>query len=368
MTNITFITDPLVTTAGAVRPAILLARELQRCRKTVAIVTPRSDEGIAKSLTARGIEIKETGPRFSFISSSPMFDAWARCLIFNTTTSQTQGIVINTSSCLIAPAHVYYAQGVMTRTLSDILSANRSIYRYAYDLLKRPLIRLDKRLVQRFNESSDLFIANSSFCASIYQEWGIRVQKIICPPLDCEFFKPSTASPSGDYVLTTLGKYGREGKMQVIKAVADAGVKIKVFGDTPYTPNSFERSVNIAFLGRVSDQELVQLYSNALCTLFAFSHEPFGYIPIESMACGTPVLTFNRQGPSETVVNDRTGWLADSDEELLLLTVNCWKKGYESKVRTECRRRATAYDVKRTVEEWNRIFELDLAGTFNRAT
>lgn len=365
MTNVTFITDPLVTTAGAVRPAILLARGLQKCRKTAAIVTPRSDEGIAKSLRAEGIEIKEIGPRFSFISSSPMFDAWARCLIMNTTISRIDGIVVNTSSCLVAPAHVYYAQGVMTRTLSDILSVNRSIYRYTYDLLKRPLIRLDKRLVQRFNKSSDLFIANSSFCASIYQEWGIKVRKIICPPLDCDFFKPSTASPSADYVLTTFGKYGKEGNLQVIKAIADAGVKIKVFGDTSYTPDSFEKKGNITFLGRVSDQELVQLYSNALYTLFAFSHEPFGYIPVESMGCGTPVLTFNRQGPSETVINGRTGWLTDSDEELLLLAVNCWEEGYDSRVRTACRERATAYDVKTKVEEWNRIFELELAGTGN---
>lgn len=361
----TFITDPLVTTAGAVRPAILLARGLQKCRKTAAIVTPRYNEGIAKSLRAEGIEIKEIAPRFSFISSSPMFDAWAKCLIMNTTISRIDGIVVNTSSCLITPAHVYYAQGVMTRTLSDILSVNRSIYRYAYDLLKRPIIRLDKKLVRRFNESSDIFIANSSFCATIYQEWGIKVRKVVCPPLDCDFFKPSTKSPSADYVLTTFGKYGKEGKLRVIKAIADAGVKIKVFGDAFYAPDSFEKNSNITFLGRVSDQELVQLYSNALYTLFAFSHEPFGYIPVESMGCGTPVLTFNRQGPSETVVNGRTGWLADSDEKLLLLAVNRWEEGYDSRVRTACRERAATYDIKAKLEEWKRILGLESVETCN---
>jgi len=44
-------------------------------------------------------------------------------------------------------------------------------------------------------------------------------------------------------------------------------------------------------------EELIDLYSNALFTLFTFTHELFGYVLVESMACGTSVLTYNRQGP-----------------------------------------------------------------------
>jgi glycosyltransferase involved in cell wall biosynthesis len=359
MTKVTFITDPLVTTAGAVRPAILLARELRKRRRTAVIVTPRSDEKIAQPLREEGIEIKDVGPGFSFISSSPTLDAWARCLIMNKTLRQIEGVVVNTSSCLVAPAHVYYAQGLMTRTLSDILLVNRSIYHYAYDLLKRPLIRLEKRLARQFDAFSDLLVANSSYCATMYQEWGIKVSKVICPPLDGDLFKPSTANPSADYVLTTFGKYGKEGNFQVIKAIAEAGVKIKVFGEVSHAPDSLKKTGNFTFVGRVSDQELARLYSNALYTLFAFSHEPFGYIPVESMGCGTPVLTFNRQGPSETVVNGRTGWLADSSEQLIALAVRCWDKGYDSGFRAACRERAIEYDIKTKFEEWNGIFERD---------
>ncbi len=49
--------------------------------------------------------------------------------------------------------------------------------------------------------------------------------------------------------------------------------------------------------GRVSDDELARLYANAKFTVFPFIHEPFGYVPVESMACGTPpVLTYDKQG------------------------------------------------------------------------
>jgi hypothetical protein len=39
------------------------------------------------------------------------------------------------------------------------------------------------------------------------------------------------------------------------------------------------------------------------------------------MACETPVLTFNRQGPSETFLNGRTRWLTDSNQKLLALAL-----------------------------------------------
>jgi glycosyltransferase involved in cell wall biosynthesis len=363
MMSVTFITDPLVTTVGAVRPAILLARELNRSRNALTIVTPRSDAAIAESLQAEGIEVVDVGPHYSLVSSYPTFDAWIRCLIRHKTIDQIGDLVVNTSSCIVALAHVYYAQGLMTRTLADILSATTSIYSCIYDLLKRPLVKLEQKLMYRFNDSSGHFIANSRFCASLYQEWGINVKNIINPPIDCTFFKSSTGNPTADYILTTFGTYGKEGNFSVVKAIADAGVKIKVFGDPPHMADSLKKNPNITFLGRVSDQELVSLYSNALYTLFAFSHEPFGYIPIESMACGTPVLTFNRQGPSETVLNGKTGWLVDFNHELLARAVEHWDKGYDSRFRTTCRERALIFDTKRILKEWNRIFKAESART-----
>jgi glycosyltransferase involved in cell wall biosynthesis len=191
----------------------------------------------------------------------------------------------------------------------------------------------------------------------MYQELGISVGQIINPPVDCAFFEPSTRKPTADYVLTTLGTYGKEGNISIVKALADAGVKIKVFGDTSGTPASARGHSNIAFLGKVSDEKLVNLYSNALYTLFAFTHEPFGYIPVESMACGTPVLTYNRQGPLETVIDGKTGWLADSNKKMLTLGLNHWKKGYGNELRTTCRQRALMFDTDRILKQWNTIIE-----------
>ena len=195
-------------------------------------------------------------------------------------------------------------------------------------------------------------MANSVFCASMYEKWGISVDKIISPPLDCSLFEPKTANPTADYVLTHFGTYGKEGKFSTVKAIADAGVPIRVFGETSKIPQSLKKHHMISFLGKVTDAELANLYSNALYTLFAFEHEPFGYIPVESMACRTPVLTYRKQGPSETVVNSKTGWLSNNDQEMVNLAVLLWKEGYGGDIRNECRKRALAFDVKKIAEIW----------------
>jgi glycosyltransferase involved in cell wall biosynthesis len=110
-------------------------------------------------------------------------------------------------------------------------------------------------------------------------------------------------------------------------------------------------------LGRISASQLVDAYSNALFTLFTFTHEPFGYIPVESMACGTPTLTYNVQGPSESVIDGHTGWLAKNDEEIVYKAVKLWKQGYPYNVRLNCVKEASKFDRSVYVKKWLEILQ-----------
>ena len=101
----------------------------------------------------------------------------------------------------------------------------------------------------------------------------------------------------------------------------------------------------------------MDFYSNALYTLFTFNHEPFGYIPVESMACGTPVLTYNAQGPSETVIEGQTGWPAKSNNELENFALQIWKNHYPLQIRKDCRMRALEFDSKIIGKKWLEIIK-----------
>ena len=46
--------------------------------------------------------------------------------------------------------------------------------------------------------------------------------------------------------------------------------------------------------------------------------EGFGMIQVEAMACGKPVVSINVGGPAETIIHNKTGFLAGVAEEVKL--------------------------------------------------
>ena len=361
--NITFITDPLITTLGSTRPPFLLATELQKKGHNATLISLSVSEEVGKTAKEKNIQVKSLGSNFNIIHSYPIVEAWVKSLLksenmFHLDDLGDNEIVINTSSCIKVKCHLYYAQGPITRALDDMLLGMPTHYKYTYRLIAPVLRYLEKKTIMDYAYLSNLLIANSKFCASMYKELDVRVDGVIQPPLDRTLFKPNSSEPSQDYVLTYFGAYNKETKFAVIKHVADVGVEIKAFGcKASGIPTCITKHPNIQFMGGISNQELVNLYSNALYVLFTFYHEPFGYIPIESMACGTPVLTYNKQGPSESIINGSTGWLANTDKKLVDLAFRLWKNGYPQKMRNNCIKRSSLFDAKKISKKWMKLFE-----------
>ncbi len=359
--NITFVTDPLLTSYGSTRPPFLLATEMQKNGHNVKLVSSSVSEEVMQAAKEKNIHVKSLGSSFSFANSYPIVEAWAKSLfksgILRLDDLADNEIVINTSACIKVKSHVYYGQGPMTRALDDMSFEMPARYKYTYRLIAPVLRYLEKKVIRAYARLADSVIANSRFCASMYEDLGVEVDGVISPPLDRTLFKPDTHEPSQDYVLTYFGVYNKETRFETLKQVCDAGVKIKAFGyKASGIPDCIANHPNIQFIGAISDEELVNLYTNALYVLFTFNHEPFGYIPIESMACGTPVLTYNKQGPSESVVNGSTGWLVNNDEELLDIALKIWKDGYSPKIRGNCIARSELFDSKKISDELIELF------------
>lgn len=80
--------------------------------------------------------------------------------------------------------------------------------------------------------------------------------------------------------------------------------------------------VTIDFLSTISDNQLLQLYNQTLATVYAPVMEPFGFVPLESMACGTPVVGVNEAGVRESVTDGVTGFLTERDPEMWACSLN----------------------------------------------
>jgi len=73
--------------------------------------------------------------------------------------------------------------------------------------------------------------------------------------------------------------------------------------------------VRLKLFEKVSTEGLRRLYSAAVATVFPSIFEPLGLVPLESMACGTPVVGVREGGTRETVVDGITGFLTQRDPE-----------------------------------------------------
>jgi glycosyltransferase involved in cell wall biosynthesis len=74
----------------------------------------------------------------------------------------------------------------------------------------------------------------------------------------------------------------------------------------------------IIYIGEINSEHKKQWYQYAKATLFPIQWgEPFGLVPVESMACGTPVIALNRGSVPEIIVNGKTGFVVDSMDAMI---------------------------------------------------
>ena len=74
----------------------------------------------------------------------------------------------------------------------------------------------------------------------------------------------------------------------------------------------------IEYIGSVGSDKRNELLSNASVLLHPINFsEPFGLSVVESMACGTPVVAFNKGSMPELIDNGRDGFLAENIEEAI---------------------------------------------------
>ncbi|OZJ04162.1 hypothetical protein BZG36_03112 [Bifiguratus adelaidae] len=83
----------------------------------------------------------------------------------------------------------------------------------------------------------------------------------------------------------------------------------------PRESNNIPSDAQVVFLCSFSDSQRTYLLANAHLLLYTPSNEHFGIVPIEAMYASLPVVAVNNGGPTETVVNNITGFLCEPDPQ-----------------------------------------------------
>jgi glycosyltransferase involved in cell wall biosynthesis len=84
---------------------------------------------------------------------------------------------------------------------------------------------------------------------------------------------------------------------------------------------ALELGVELEILVRLDSVRLAQEYNKARLVVYSPILEPFGLVPLEAMACGTPVVGVREGGVPESVVDGVTGVLVERDPAQFALAI-----------------------------------------------
>jgi glycosyltransferase involved in cell wall biosynthesis len=103
----------------------------------------------------------------------------------------------------------------------------------------------------------------------------------------------------------------------------------------------------VDFIGEIGDRHKSDFLGRASALLFPIDWpEPFGLVMIEAMACGTPVIAWNRGAVPEIVEDGVTGFVVNSEEEALRAIARA-RDLDRRRVRAAFERRFTAEEMAR---------------------
>ncbi|NMC59039.1 MAG: glycosyltransferase family 4 protein [Candidatus Methanofastidiosa archaeon] len=166
--------------------------------------------------------------------------------------------------------------------------------------------------------------------------------RVIHPPVSIDDFP--LAESQGQYYLTVSRLISHKRVDLAIEACNRLGKSLVVVGDGPERKHLESMAGDtIRFAGRVTDQELLNLYQDSIALIFP-GEEDFGIVPIEAQACGKPVIAYGKGGIKETVQDGVTGiffpqqnvdLLVDSLEKLPTMnfearTIRNWARNFDT--------------------------------------
>ena len=232
------------------------------------------------------------------------------------------------------------AKGVLTGPDQLHISYVHSPIRYAWDLQHQYLRELGlthgvKALIIRWllykirmwdyrtANGVDHFVANSKFIARRIKKVYGRESDVIYPPVDTDRF---TLCENKDEFYFTASRMVPYKKIDlIVEAFSNMpNKKLIVIGDGPDMQKIKSKAAsNVEILGYQSNQVMQDHMQRAKAFVFA-AEEDFGITPVESQACGTPVIAFGKGGALETVnakLNEQpTGIFFDKQEVASLIS------------------------------------------------
>lgn len=278
--NARFLTQPIT---GVQRFAIEISKILKKhLQNDIIFVAPKD---IINWEIASELDVKIIGTHKSHI--------WEQIDLRRFLIKNNSPLLLNL--CNTAP--LFYRNNVIT--IHDIAF---EVYPQTYS---KKFLLVYKFLIPKLAHSAKKIITVSEFSKSeIMKYYNIPNDKIevIYNAVSTEFQEIGNGNLRKErYFLTVSSLNYRKNLKLVLKAFTilnntEKNVRLYVVGDldnksfSKYNLHEFETNNKIIFLGRLSDEKLMEYYSNSLAFIYPSLYEGFGIPPLEAQRCKAPVI------------------------------------------------------------------------------
>jgi len=276
-------------------------------------------------------------------------------LVISVSAGQAKGIITGVNQphygIILTPPRFIWDNELNTRGMFL-----HKIYKVAAKFVRMWLKAWDKVAILRVDRAASISTYIQAFTKRVY---GLD-SDILYPGIREWWFKslpenpfPNLKLPDKYFVyIGRLFNYKRVD--EAIEAANNAGVNLVIAGEGPdlkILERIAKDSQNIQILSRPTDDQIKYLFTNAQAFIFP-GIEDFGMLPVESMACGTPVLAYNKGGLIDTVISGKTGELFNNIDELTAMLKIYDKSKY---LQRDLQKQAMKFTEKQTNKTLERL-------------
>ena len=224
-------------------------------------------------------------------------------LIISSESGPTKGVKKSRNSL-----HICYCHTPM-RYIWDM----KSEYMKNLSIIEKILAKLIFPFIKKwdFNTSQkiDKIICNSNFVKKRINLFWNRDSKVIHPPINIEDFHISDNIKDYYLILSQMVSYKRVDI--AVDAFNKSKKKLLIVGEgEQYKRLKLKANKNINFLGWIENDKKNKLLANSKALIFP-GIEDFGIVPIESMACGRPVIAYKAGGALDYIEDGVNGLFFD---------------------------------------------------------
>lgn len=323
--NARFLTQNIT---GVQRFAIELSKALLEIRQDIVFLVPDLTAVVDKSLLSQ-FNIKEVKGGSGHYWEQVTLSRYLKSI----------GLPLLVNLCNTAP--IFYRNKIST--IHDITFLR---YPKSYSMKFRLFYRY---LIPAIIKTSRKILTVSEFSKTdICQQYGLDIDNlnVIHNAVGSSFIPANRLNTKKKYALAVSSPNLHKNFPRMIRAFlkAETSIDLKIIGSLSNTFNDQEvlssDSDRVEYLGRISDNELIELYQNADFFIFPSLYEGFGIPPLEAQACGCPVISSNAASLPEILDNsvlffnpmDESS-IKDAIDEIASnhdLKCNLIKKGYEN--------------------------------------